>query len=661
MKKAFLLLLASATAASAQFRNSSGTPFPYKQALSPTDVFVVGTPGVSNYNFTWLSLTNAAVKAALSAQVFDVRNYGANGDDDLPGNDHYALQRAIDEAGAAGGGIVYLPRGTFFLTRTSYYPNLLSENHQSLIVITGNNITIQGAGRDATKIKFWPGAYGVFNGFGSGDTISTNWHGLDNFVMRDLTIESNTNNLYTWDMFQFYGNYGHLVFERCNFLNHNSYYNGQPVSEDILDVGNVAANILIVRDCLFSNILNSAIASQATNGTFVENCIFADCNIGHLSPGGVFEQVKSPAIIDGCVFRGTCNRIISEFGGPSLLVFRNCDFLLSSSTVTNAYHLIPSYPIIFENCTFGIDGWTQLYTNAPTNSAWIYVPAGDTNKSYRIVLRNNRFNGKPVIRAEETRYEVEIIGNYFGDMTAPSGFSTVVFNGGGNIVFANNFFNGTFRGAEFIGYTKPFTNLVIANNYSIGGHFRVYVANSNCVPYGIKITENRFKDAYLELAAVGPTYCLVSDNTIVGNSFYLGGASNVVTRNIFDQIGPSLSGGTSPTNNLLAYNILGDFQFASTKNNQFGFLNITRTNYDFKFKNDVKPAVFSTNVLLVAGTNRISTQFASSTNTISLSYQALDGTIASVAVANVSEGSYVDVKSSNAADTNRVHVVIFRQ
>jgi hypothetical protein len=154
MKKAFLLLLASATAASAQFRNSAGTPFPYKQSLAPTDVFVVGTPGVSNYNFTWLSLTNSVLKTALvGVQTNIIIVPPATGNSSI---DYSNLQYCVDlvtNDGTRFGGKseVYIPPGQYTINGT--------------ILLKASGIIIRGAGVGRTRIYQLSTTADTFSGY----------------------------------------------------------------------------------------------------------------------------------------------------------------------------------------------------------------------------------------------------------------------------------------------------------------------------------------------------------------------------------------------------------------------------------------------------------------------------------------------------------------
>lgn len=82
--------------------------------------------------------TAASTYATWGAMVFNVKNpaYGAKGDGTT--NDTTAILNAVAAAAANGGGIVYLPAGTYLISST--------------IVVNGSNITVAGDGIRATVI-----------------------------------------------------------------------------------------------------------------------------------------------------------------------------------------------------------------------------------------------------------------------------------------------------------------------------------------------------------------------------------------------------------------------------------------------------------------------------------------------------------------------------
>lgn len=95
-------------------------------------------PRFIDIDTTLSSAASADACASIGAQrVFNVAGYGAVGDGVT--GDWAAITAAITAAKAAGGGVVYLPTGTYLVNVA--------------LTVDGDNVTIQGAGRSATIIK----------------------------------------------------------------------------------------------------------------------------------------------------------------------------------------------------------------------------------------------------------------------------------------------------------------------------------------------------------------------------------------------------------------------------------------------------------------------------------------------------------------------------
>ena len=91
------------------------------------------------------STTLASTTTTTAAQVYNVATYGAKGDgttDDAP-----AIQNAINAAKSAGGGVVYLPAGTYRLYTARTVDADLGANVELF-----DNITVKGAGPASTVV-----------------------------------------------------------------------------------------------------------------------------------------------------------------------------------------------------------------------------------------------------------------------------------------------------------------------------------------------------------------------------------------------------------------------------------------------------------------------------------------------------------------------------
>ncbi len=105
-------------------KNGEPTPFP--------DFSYVG------YKFLEEPIPN------VNSEIFDVTKYGANGNDQK--SDKKAIVKALDAAKANGGGIIYFPKG-------KYYVNT-PDDKKDVILITSSNIVFRGEGADKSTIFF---------------------------------------------------------------------------------------------------------------------------------------------------------------------------------------------------------------------------------------------------------------------------------------------------------------------------------------------------------------------------------------------------------------------------------------------------------------------------------------------------------------------------
>jgi hypothetical protein len=104
----------------------------------------------------------------LDAHHFDVRNYGAVGDGST--DDSTAFQEAVSAASAAGGGVVFVPGGTWYLAST---------------VALAQGVSLHGAGHDATTLLSGEGISAI-------QVVGTAPAGMqtNSFTIRDMTIKN---------------------------------------------------------------------------------------------------------------------------------------------------------------------------------------------------------------------------------------------------------------------------------------------------------------------------------------------------------------------------------------------------------------------------------------------------------------------------------------
>ncbi|WP_437632033.1 right-handed parallel beta-helix repeat-containing protein [Sorangium sp. So ce854] len=107
--------------------------------------------------------------------IYDVTNapYNAVGDDSAA--DHVAIQQAINDAGTAGGGVVYIPKGIYRL--------------QAGLVVSHDGIILEGEGRE-TVLRHEPAEnQNPFIPLLFSKPVNTSKPNLKNVGIRDLTIE----------------------------------------------------------------------------------------------------------------------------------------------------------------------------------------------------------------------------------------------------------------------------------------------------------------------------------------------------------------------------------------------------------------------------------------------------------------------------------------
>ena len=113
---------------------------------------------------------NAPSHAMLHNFHVDVKAFSATGDGVT--DDTSAIQAAIDAAGDAGGGVVYLPPGTYLTT--------------TALTFSDSNISVQGAGMEATVISCGGSPTG---GDGDGFRVVKDAPHYSHIAIRDLTVD----------------------------------------------------------------------------------------------------------------------------------------------------------------------------------------------------------------------------------------------------------------------------------------------------------------------------------------------------------------------------------------------------------------------------------------------------------------------------------------
>jgi hypothetical protein len=239
--------------------------------------------------------------------------YSAAGDGTT--DDTNAINLASIALNAAGGGVLYFPRGTYMVRQSTITDMPWSGSGAQVgprpCFRVFSNMTLAGDGYDVTIIKNITGSI-------AGPMIHIN--NAVNFTMRGVTLDGNYP---VGDASLAGGDYEgldtkedvrNMLVEKCRFTN---------IGNEAIDLDwpTTAPNSdgfeITVRDCLFENILGEGIHNATW--TLVENCQFR--NVGHgrwfaLTYGS--GSAQGNAAIDG--------------GGENLIV-RNCHFVDCSTAV----------------------------------------------------------------------------------------------------------------------------------------------------------------------------------------------------------------------------------------------------------------------------------------------------------------------------------------
>jgi hypothetical protein len=318
------------------------------------------------------------VSSRLPAAEFDIIRFGATPDDET--DDTAAIEDALTACGQAGGGTVFVPAGTFILSR---------RNSETPILEVPPDTTLRGEGT-ASILKFAAGA-----------NKSNFWRmigapvagGTKNVVIRDLHLDgSNT----------------HPKYVKGETPEHNAglwFYNKNHVIENVTVLNVFAENFsgdcmafsyncrsITVRDCTLRNFIRQGIQMGGSPGS--RDYLVTGCrDLEHsVKPGGSTIHVeharglKNVIIennqcrksilaggVDGMIIRG--NTVTGKIVGNSNSNLLICDNIVRSGGQTGAVMQI--------GYTKGLIIRGNIVTGADSNPTGIYV------------WGNSRYNDQP--------------------------------------------------------------------------------------------------------------------------------------------------------------------------------------------------------------------------------------------------------------------------
>jgi len=139
------------------FFNSAGTVDAWRSSLYPVD----WQPGFTDDQGRFLSdFSYAGYHRGedpipdVSGPVFNVAQPPYNAVPNDSGDDAPAIQQAINDVQAAGGGVVYLPEGTYYLAPTLYATQYFDPGRPWALLITKDNVVVRGEGPERTRLFY---------------------------------------------------------------------------------------------------------------------------------------------------------------------------------------------------------------------------------------------------------------------------------------------------------------------------------------------------------------------------------------------------------------------------------------------------------------------------------------------------------------------------
>lgn len=251
-----------------------------------------------------------ALASSVSAETFDITAFGATANDDT--DDTTAIENALTTCAEAGGGTVFVPAGTFILSR---------RNAESPILEVPPNTTFRGEG-PASTLKY---AAGVNQGNFWRMIGAPVDAGTQNIVIRDLHLDgSNT----------------HPKYVKGETPEHNAglwFYNKDHIIENVTVVNVFAENFsgdcmafsyncrdITVRDCTLRNFIRQGIQMGGSPGS--RDYLVTGCrDLEHsVQPGGSTIHVEHARGLKNVIIENNqCRKSILAGGVDGMIIRGN--------------------------------------------------------------------------------------------------------------------------------------------------------------------------------------------------------------------------------------------------------------------------------------------------------------------------------------------------
>lgn len=474
-----------------------------------------GGNGLATTNISAFRGLIAAMSATNLLNRFNVFEYGATNNKSIPSSlNQTNIQRAIDAAGAAGGGIVYFPAGVYNVSTNFTYPTYYSEASQpSSLVIRDNNVFLLGDGPQSIIRIDDASAHDTaqFNLLGSNYTT--------NMGVINLTLDGNfpSTQVFALDLTQFYSNSA-VLFENVRFIN------GGMDGVDVQWGGPVT-----ILNCTASNIVYNAINVQ-NDLTFIDNFRSDLCGSNDVP---VIDAYSSYTTIQNC-FLVNCDMMIRSSAGAEVVV-NNC-YMHTVNIAQNITNVFLDGPSRFSGVTF--------VSGAQTNKLSWFVRLGENRSAIfndckftgrqgiyaqnpeSLLVVNSEFNLGNGIYVSGATNNVQIFNNKFNNgESGPALFPLINFGGSLNSHNAS-IKNNLFLNGSGLLVTNASTNMMIEGNSFINSYAEIRSTNSN-VLRGHKIRNNSF------VGAGGGLYLENYGNTIENNTINRLTLYNAISTNTY--------------------------------------------------------------------------------------------------------------------------------
>ncbi len=349
---------------------------------------------------------------------FNIVDFGAVGDASKLNQTN--IQNAINAAEAAGGGVVYVPKGTFHIgvTIPLSKTNMFAEGFNSILTISSNNVIMMGDGMGQSIIKLAQNSGTLRNLMAIGGVVNvsgdhiTNRIATTNNMILGVTIDGGSMST-VYDMFQCYFTYNthfrHLQLINCVGDAIDCQYGGEIYVDDV-QTRNVAVNSLSLQNP-YVRVTNCRFLSGGTSGF----CI---------------DTFEGRVILDN-VYIEDCPKLLRNTF--SEIHAYNCIFFPTNSA-SGTTNMVLDYNAFFYNC--------DLQSKSIETST--YFAKIDTNRTVKFV--NCTVRAKPLLLIDNA---AEVLIDSC-DIQSPQNSVTILFKGGaGSYMIKNSTFNHTVFGYAF--------------------------------------------------------------------------------------------------------------------------------------------------------------------------------------------------------------------